>query len=131
MARYNDLARDLKRAERRRRLMAIALIAPLFLFLLVSFVLPIGDMLRRSMVDTELSEARPRPPRLTKAWVWGRTSRPPRVMFRALGEDMREPAEARTISIAARRLNYAPRNGRSLVMNAGRALRSETEDPPD
>jgi putative spermidine/putrescine transport system permease protein len=131
MARYNDLARDLKRAERRRRLMAIALIAPLFLFLLVSFVLPIGDMLRRSMVDTELSEVWPRTTALTKAWVWDRKSDPTPAMFRALGEDIRESAQSRTISIAARRLNYALRNGRSLVMNTGRALRSETDDPSD
>jgi len=131
MARYTDLARHLKRAERRRRLRAIALIAPLFLFLLVSFVLPIGDMLRRSIVDTELSEVWPRTAALTKAWVWDRKSDPTPEMFRALGEDIRESAQTRTISIAARRLNYALRDGRSLVMNTARELRRDTSDPPD
>ena len=131
MARDNDLARDLKRAERRRRMTALALIAPLFLFLMVSFVLPIGDMLRRSMVDMELAEVWPRTAALTKAWVWDRSTEPTAEMFRALGEDIRDSAEARTIAVAARRLNYALHNGRSLVMSTGRAVRRETDDPAD
>src|SRR5690606_5859243 len=110
MARYNDLARDLKRAERRRRLMAIALVAPLFLFLLISFVLPIGDMLRRSMVDSELSEVWPRTTALTKAWVWDRARDPIPEMYRALGQDIKESTRERTLAIAARRLNYALEN---------------------
>lgn len=131
MTRQKELLRDLKRAERRRRLMALALVAPLFLFLLVSFVLPIGDMLRRSIVDTELSEIWPRTTALTKAWVWNRASEPTPEMYRALGEDIRESARERTIAVAARRLNYAVNNGRSLVMSTGRALRREDEDPAD
>lgn len=131
MTPQKELLRDLERAERRRRLTAIALIAPLFLFLLVSFVLPIGDMLRRSVVDTELAEVWPRTAKLTKTWVWDRASEPTSAMFQALGEDIRESAEARTIAIAARRLNYALRNGRSLVMSTGRTLRGDTDNPPD
>ncbi len=131
MTRQKELLRDLKRAERRRRLMALALVAPLFFFLLVSFVLPIGDMLRRSIVDTELSEIWPRTTALTKAWVWDRASDPTPEMYRALGEDIRESARERTIAVAARRLNYAVNNGRSLVMSTGRALRREDEDPAD
>lgn len=129
MAYDKNLARDLKRAERRRRLTALALIAPLFLFLLVSFVLPIGDMLRRSLVDRELSEAWPRT--ATLAGAWDRRSEPTAEMFRALGEDIRESAKARTIAVPARRLNYALNEGRSLVMNAGRVLRNENADPAD
>lgn len=131
MTRQKELLRDLKRAERRRRLMALALVAPLFFFLLVSFILPIGDMLRRSIVDTELSEIWPRTTALTKAWVWDRASDPTPEMYRALGEDIRESARERTIAVAARRLNYAVNNGRSLVMSTGRALRREDEDPAD
>ena len=38
------LRRDLARAGRRRRLLAIGLVAPLFLFLLFSFIIPIGGL---------------------------------------------------------------------------------------
>ncbi len=131
MAGQKELLRDLKRAERRRRLMALALIAPLFLFLLISFVLPIGDMLRRSLVDSELSEVWPRTAALTKVWVWDRAHEPTPEMYRALGQDIKESARERTIAVAARRLNYALDNGRSLVMNTGRELRRDAADPPD
>lgn len=129
MSQGGNLLRDLERAERRRRMKALALIAPLLLFLLVSFVLPIADMLRRSVVDTELAETWPRTARLAAAW--DRRSDPTPEMFRALGQDIRESAQARTLAVPARRLNYALQNGRSLVMDTGRALRGEETDPVD
>lgn len=131
MAPQKALIRDLKRAERRRRLIAFALVAPLFLFLLIFFVLPIGDMLRRSLVDTELSEVWPRTAALTKVWVWDRVSEPSQEMYRALAQDIRLSAQERTIAVAARRLNYALDNGRSLVMNTARELRRQAEEPAD
>ncbi|MEZ5840863.1 MAG: ABC transporter permease [Hyphomicrobiales bacterium] len=122
-----DLARDLKRAERRRRLTAMMLVAPLFLFLLVSFVLPIGDMLRRSVIDTELAEAWPNA--AAAAAAWDRRSDPTEAMYAALGRDLKASAEARTIAVPARRLNYALDNGRSLVLNTGRALKKLDAEP--
>jgi putative spermidine/putrescine transport system permease protein len=121
------LQRDLKRAERRRRATAVLLIAPLFLFLLFSFVIPIADMLRRSVVDRELPSAWPN--LSTVARQWNRTDEPSEAMFAALGRDLKSSAEARTIAVAARRLNYALASGRSLVMDTGRTLRGLAEEP--
>ena len=129
MAQDNKLLRDHKRAERRRRLTALALVAPLFLFLLVSFALPIADMLRRSFVDNELSEVWPRTAELVRAW--DRRSDPTPAMFQALGEEIQQSARQRTLAVPARRLNYAIENGRSLITNAGRVLRNETTGPRD
>lgn len=123
----DDLARDLKRAGRRRRLMALGLVAPLFLFLLFSFVLPIGDMLRRSITDGEVTAAWPDAARMLRQW--DRESEPDEAMFAVLGRDLRTSAEERTIATAARRMNYALPGGRSLVMNAGRALRELDGEP--
>jgi putative spermidine/putrescine transport system permease protein len=121
------LQRDLKRAERRRRATAMLLVAPLFLFLLFSFVIPIADMLRRSVVDSELPTVWPHISAIARQW--NRTDEPNEAMFAALGHDLKQSAEARTIAIAARRLNYALPSGRSLVMDTGRALRKLTEEP--
>ena len=44
------LKRDLRRAESRRRWLAMGMVAPLFLFLILTFALPILDMLRRAPV---------------------------------------------------------------------------------
>jgi putative spermidine/putrescine transport system permease protein len=121
------LKRDIKRAERRRRGLAMALVAPLFLFLLITFALPILDMLRRSVSDTDLAGAMPDFAAAIRGW--DRQSEPPEALYAALGRDLKAADAARTLAVAARRLNYALPNGRSLVMNAGRALRSIDAEP--
>jgi putative spermidine/putrescine transport system permease protein len=121
------LARDLKRAGRPRLMTALLLVAPLFLFLAFSFLVPIADMLRRSVTDTELAAVWPEAARLLRSW--DRRTDPDEAMYRALGQDIRASAETRTIATAARRLNYALPEGRSLVMNSGRALRGLDGEP--
>lgn len=124
-----NLRRDLRRAERRRRATAMALVAPLFLFLMFSFVVPIADMLRRSVVDDEIAQAWPRAAAMLRGW--DRKGEPDAAMFATLGRDLKASAEARTIAGPARRLNYALRDGRSLVMNTGRSLRRLDAEPDD
>ena len=121
------LRRDLRRAGRQRRLAAIVLVAPLFLFLLFSFVLPIADMLRRSVDDRDIASAWPTASAVLQQWH--QLVDPSVAMFAALGRDIRTSAEERTIAAAARRLNYALENGRSLVMNTGRDLRRLEGEP--
>lgn len=127
MSAPGDLRRALKAAERRRRWTAVALVAPLFLFLMFSFIVPIADMLRRSVVDTDLSSTWPNAARMLRGW--DRDTPPDEDMFAVLGRDMRASAEERTIAAPARRLNYAVDNGRSLVMNTGRDLRRLEGEP--
>jgi putative spermidine/putrescine transport system permease protein len=103
------------------------LIAPLFLFLCFSFLVPIADMLRRAVTDTEIAQAWPSVASAVRQWDRG--TGPDEAMFAALGRDIRNSAEQRTIAMAARRLNYALPEGRSLVMNTGRALRSMEGEP--
>ena len=43
------LKTQLNRANRRRRIRAVLLVVPLFIFILISFLIPIGDMLFRSV----------------------------------------------------------------------------------
>ncbi len=121
------LKRDLRRAESRRRWLAMALVAPLILFLLLTFALPILDMLRRAATDSDLPTAMPRFSSAVRDW--DRASDPPEALYAALGHDLRAAYTAHTLAIAARRLNYALPNGRSLVMNTGRALRSLDAKP--
>jgi len=122
------LRRDLARAGRRRRLLAIGLIAPLFLFLLFSFIIPIGDMLRRAVVDSEIAETWPHAAAMLRQW--DRRKDPDEAMFAVLGRDIEASAKAHTVATAARRLNYAIDGGRSLVMDTGRALRKLDAEPP-
>ena len=42
---------SLKKAERKNKLRAMFLVGPLLLFLLITYIIPIGDMLFRSVDD--------------------------------------------------------------------------------
>ena len=50
---------SLKKAERKNKLKAFFLVAPLFLFILIIYVFPIGDMLFRSVDDRMITKMLP------------------------------------------------------------------------
>ena len=51
---------SLKKAERKNKLKAVALVAPLFLFILIIYIFPIGDMLFRSVDDRMITKMLPK-----------------------------------------------------------------------
>jgi putative spermidine/putrescine transport system permease protein len=122
-----SLKARLRRAERMRKLRAFALVAPLLLFLFLTFVVPILDMLRLSVYDTELASVWPNVTRTIGSWT-DRSKPPPAAVFDALATDLRASYKARTLPTAARRLNYAIDNGRSLVFGTARQLPDTSSD---
>lgn len=54
------LKRSLNRALRAQKIRALMLIAPLLLFVLISFIAPIGDMLFRSVENQIVRDTMPR-----------------------------------------------------------------------
>ena len=46
---------SLKKAERKNKIKAFLLVAPLLLFLFITYIFPIGDMLTRSIDDREVT----------------------------------------------------------------------------
>ena len=111
----------LRRAERMRKLRAIGLIVPLFLFLMVSFVFPIFAMLWRSVENPEIGLVLPRTAALMQAWD-GR-GLPPNETLGVVVEEFVAAAGERTIGKAAKRLNYHVAGYRSLVMKTANRLR--------
>ena len=80
------LKRSLNRALRREKLRALALIAPLFLFIVVTFIAPIADMLFRSVENQIVSETLPRTVIALEAWDGEDTPEEP--VFAALAQDL-------------------------------------------
>ncbi len=120
----------LRRAERRKRLFAFLLVAPLFAYTLLIFVAPIADMLRRSVIDNEMGRAFPQVARALASWDdQTGTGVPGEDVFAALASDMKTSWAARETASAARRLNYDLINGRSLVMNTARSVAGLDADP--
>jgi putative spermidine/putrescine transport system permease protein len=50
---------SLKKAERKNKIKAFLLVGPLLLFILITFVFPIGDMLFRSVDDRMITKMLP------------------------------------------------------------------------
>lgn len=121
------LKAKLRRAERMKKLRAFGLVAPLLLFILVSFVAPITDMLRRSVQDTELSEVWPQTTKAMSGWT-ERSQVPDSAIFTTLAGELRSSFKDKSLSTAARRLNYAVDNGRSLVFGTARKLPDQSDD---
>ena len=114
------LRRRLRRAQRLRRLEAAALIAPLFLFLLAFFLLPIAGMLVRSVENPELRATMPETAALVRAWDG--EGLPDERTFRALAAEMRATYEARTLADAAKRLDADLEGSRRLIFGTARRL---------
>src|SRR5512135_2391333 len=122
-----NLKAQLARAERRRRWRAFGLVAPLFAYLLVIFVAPIGSMMLRAVHDVELRDAWPRVSVALDGWT-DRSHAPAEAAFAALAADMRQAKASGVQAIPARRLNYAIDDGRSLVFSTARKLPATAAD---
>lgn len=106
---------------------AAALVAPLLVLLIFSFFVPIADVMRRAVLDDEIESALPKSAAMLR--LWDRESDPTDAMFTVLGREIQLSARARTLTGAARRLNFALENGRSLVMDTGAKLASMEAEP--
>lgn len=116
----------LRRAERRRKLGALALIAPLFVFLIVTFAAPIADMLLRAVRNDEIADALP--DTIAALRGWDGNGPPSEATFAALAEELLASRRARTLPGAAKRLNLEIVGFRSLLFNTARKLPREA--PP-
>lgn len=109
---------SIARALRRNRLMALALIAPLFLFILFSFLIPIFDMSLRSIDNSVVPDQLPRT--VEALADWDGEDLPPDSAFAALAEDLRAGRESREIGKVATRLNYEISGMRGTIMGTSR-----------
>ena len=118
------------RAERRRRMRALALVLPLLAFITVTFLAPVADMLVRSGDNRMVAEILPRAAPLIREWNPADSELPPDAVFAAMLEDMRDGAEAKTVTRLGQRLNYEASGLSSLFRKSARRVRRlVTNDP--
>ncbi|TKW67608.1 MAG: ABC transporter permease [Paracoccus denitrificans] len=121
------LKRALSRASRKARWRAFLLVAPLLVFILVTFVMPIGQMLYRSVHNDGFAANMPQ----ISAW-FAQTepgTTPDETAFAALAADLQASAEGRSIGIVGTRINYEMPGTRSLFTSTGRKVRDGIEPP--
>ncbi|CAJ2376459.1 MAG: ABC transporter permease [Gammaproteobacteria bacterium] len=100
------LKTSLARAQRRSKLKAVALVAPLFVFIAVAFFVPIIDMLFRSVENQLVGEVLHRSMPLLQKWDERSGELPEEEVFAALALDFREAKENKSGGRVGRRLNY-------------------------
>ncbi|MFA5538666.1 MAG: ABC transporter permease [Gemmobacter sp.] len=121
-----SLRASLRRAEWRHRVVAFGLAAPLILFLVVVFVIPIIQMLTAAWVDRSVVDAMPR----TAAAIhgWDRDGLPDEPVYEAIGLDLAEGQATRALAGPARRLNTELTGFRTLILGTPRQLPEETPE---
>lgn len=115
-----QLRRDLHKAQLRKRVTALALIAPLAIFLLITFVAPIAILLKRAIENPEVVTALPR---TVKALAeWDRKNTPSDAAYAALAIDLTAAKADSTAGALARRVNAEIPGARSIIMKTTRAM---------
>jgi len=117
------LKRSLNRALRREKLRALMLIAPLLLFVLVTFIAPIADMLFRSVENNIVEDTLPRTVVALESWDRMNGEPPEEAVFAALAEDLLIAVESKTHTRLGSRLNYEMTGISSLFRKSGRSVK--------
>lgn len=122
-----SLKAKLAKATRRNKMRALLLVAPLGIFLLFSFIWPIGEMLLRSVRAPDFGQIMHRTADALSAWDG--VGIPGEPVFEALVEDLKESREEKTLGRAATRFNFSLPGTRSLFTRAGRQVRKMETGP--
>ncbi len=123
------LKQSLQRALRLERRRALLLVLPLFAFIFFTFLLPIGDMLFRSVDNSVMGNVMPKTTTAIKDWDPNSGELPSEAVYAALVSDFTTAGKSRTIGRAARRLNYERPGVSSLFRKSARKIKKVTAAP--
>ena len=118
---------SLARSLRRSKLRGALLVLPALLFLIIIFVIPIAQLLSRSVDDTLVNRALPRT--FVAFESWDRQSLPEEAMFEAIFLDI-TTGEKYTVGKATTPMNYEKPGWRSLIKKSGRKFKKKIKGPP-
>ncbi|MCP3972363.1 MAG: ABC transporter permease [Rhodobacteraceae bacterium] len=126
------LKRSLARALRVQKTRALMLIAPLLVFVLISFIVPILNMLLRSVDNDIVADTLPLTVEAVAGWDASTGELPGEPVFAALAQDMIVAVAAKNHTKLGTRLNYEQTGLSSLFRKSGRAIKkwdAETVGP--
>ena len=111
---------SIARAMCRKRITAALMVAPLFLFILITFLIPLFDMTFRSVENSLVSRILHRTTPLLKEWDHTSGELPAEEVFAAMVADIAEGRETREIGKVGTRLNYELSGMSSLFRTTSR-----------
>ena len=124
------LKKSLARALRREKLRSLLLIAPLLVFILFSFILPIADMLFRSVENNIVADTLPKTVVELQNWDPQSGELPPENVYGAMVDDLKIAVEQRIHTRLGSRLNYDNAGMSGLFRKTGREIRKIKDDAP-
>ncbi|NNE87226.1 MAG: ABC transporter permease [Silicimonas sp.] len=116
------LKQSLAKSLRRQKMRALLLIAPLLLFVLFSFVLPIATMLFRSVENSIVVDTIPLTVESLQDWDESSGELPDEAVYAAFIEDMIAAVDAKQHTRLGTRLNYEETGMSSMFRRSGRAI---------
>ena len=122
------LKQSLARALRMQKMRALALIAPLLIFILVTFAAPIADMLFRSIENSIVPATLPLTVKALEDWDDASGKPPGEEAFAALRKDLLVAVDAKAHTKLGSRLNYEQTGIASLLRKTGRHVKRMKED---
>ncbi len=122
------LKESLQRSLRRRKLTALALVAPAVVFLFVLFGMPVIYLMTWSVDDTQVNNALPRT--FAAYQQWDGEELPSEPLYEAMFKDVAE-ASGIQIGRASTRMNYAKSKWKSLMKKTKRQVKALLGTDPD
>ena len=122
-----SLKESLERSLRRRKFKAVCLVLPAVIFLIVLFVIPIFNLLTRSVDDVLINEALPRT--FVEFENWDKQNLPNEDMFEAMFLDITN-AEKYVLGKSSTRMNYEKPGWKSLIKKSNRKFKRKIKGPP-
>ena len=113
---------SLKKTERKNKIKAFLLVFPLLLFIMVTFVIPIADMLTRSVDDSQINEVYDKTFEEYKKWDKEKDILPPEAVYKALFNDIAYGDKIK-IGRAITRMNYSKSGWKSLIKKTRREIK--------
>ena len=107
---------SLRKTERKNKIRAFLLVFPLLLFIIVTFVVPIGDMLLRSVDDSQINNVYAKTFEEYNKWDSENDELPPEAVYEAIFNDIHYGDKVQ-VGKALTRMNYSKSGWKSLIKN--------------
>ena len=120
------LKESLKKSERINKVRAFLLVLPLLAFILITFIVPIGDMLARSVDDRYINTVFPKTFEIYKKW--DRKGLPSEEVYKTMFLEIQE-AKGYKIGKASTRMNYSKSGWKSLIKKSQRKFKNIKDGP--
>jgi len=120
-----SLEESLKKAEKKNKIKAFLLVAPLLLFLLITYIFPIGEMFTRSIDDKMITNMLPKTFKSMEKWDGNEL--PPEEVFASFLSDYKVLVKNKTQGKLGQRLNKEKNGFNSILKKLKRKMKKFEE----